>query len=59
MTPCLACGFPSRGRVAEEAHLVRRGLQLLVDTLGRPADEVLQRAVTRLIEIEQEVGTEP
>jgi hypothetical protein len=39
--------------VAEEARLARLNLQLLLDTLGRPADVVLNQAVDRLIEIER------
>jgi len=50
---CLECGFPSAGRITEEAHLLRRQLQLFLDTLGHPADVVLNQAVDRLIEIER------
>lgn len=51
--PCLGCGFPSAGRVVEEAHLTRLHLQLLLDTLGRPADPVFNAAVDRLIALER------
>jgi hypothetical protein len=53
VSPCLECGFPSAGRITEEAHLLRRQLQLFLDTLGRPPDIVLNQAIDRLIAIEQ------
>ncbi len=53
VSSCLECGFPSAGRIAEEARLSRLHLQFLLDTLGRPADVVLNQAVDRLIEIER------
>jgi hypothetical protein len=54
---CLECGQPSRSRVGVEAHLLRRGLQLFIDSLGRPPEATLNQAINRLIEIEQQSVT--
>jgi len=55
---CLECGSPSRRRVAEEAHLLRRQAQLFGDTIGRPAEPAFQQFVTWLVENKREMGTD-
>lgn len=58
MNPCVECGQPSRERIAEEGHLLRRQAQLFGDTLGRPAEPALQHFINWLLELEREMGTD-